>query len=75
MTIFIIWKHSDDALFRQEYFKTVAEYIQDYPRNNGEEYMIGSSRISGDQISTLSELFPTAVFCEDIPDTFKGETT
>lgn len=55
MTYFIQWKKTIDAKFRAAYLAKTGEKIQDNPMESedGLSYMIGSSRVSENQLDEL----------------------
>lgn len=57
MITFIIWNKLDDTAFRSRYFEITGEAVQDYPQEGMTQYMIGSSRITQEQLETLQGEF------------------
>lgn len=55
MTTYIIWNIIDDAAFRPRYLEVTGEAIQTDPIQSagGMQYMIGSSRITAEQLAVL----------------------
>ena len=55
MTHFIMWPKSIDVKFRAAYFAKIEEKIQDIPleSEDGLSYMVGSSRVSENQLNEL----------------------
>jgi hypothetical protein len=67
MTTFVIWPHAIDGDFRPAYAEIVQELVQEQPLDNGTHYMLGSSRITPEQCSTIQALFADVEFTETDP--------
>lgn len=57
MTTFIIWNKTDDAAFRMRYLEVTGEAVQESPQESETQYMVGSSRITSEQLSALQSEF------------------
>lgn len=62
MTTFITWPKSIDTGFRQSYFETTGEKIQQQPNDLGTHYRVGSSLITEAHIAALESEYPQADF-------------
>lgn len=70
MTVYIIWPHSIDEMFRDRYGEVVGESIQDIPKNNGTHFMIGSSRCTHNQALQLIGEFAGVFMRSEFPPEF-----
>lgn len=64
MSNFITWNKSDDDAFRNYYFATTGEKIQDEPRDLGDRLEVGSSRISESEIAALLQFSGVTITSE-----------
>ena len=57
MTTYIIWDKTDDIAFRARYLDMTGEKIQARPQESETQYMVGSGRITPEQLALLSSEF------------------
>lgn len=76
MTTYIIWPKTIDDDFRQDYYATTGEKIQQTPSENSTEdkYLAGSSRLKDGQILNLSITYPEAEFYSELPPYWEPKT-
>lgn len=67
---FIIWPKAVDAEFRAAYESEVGEAIQPDPIENDTHYLIGSSRVTTDQLEALGAQFDGVMSSQTWPESF-----
>jgi len=66
MTTFVTWHKRDDKALRKRYKEVTGEDIQEYPEEiMGDEYRVGSSRITQEQADILGAEFEGLSFTKE----------
>ncbi len=64
MITYITWNKSNDLEFREYYFSLTGEKIQDEPTDLDNKFEIGSSRLSSNELSALSQFSGVVIATE-----------